>query len=187
MHQALEALMPTSDKVLLSGSSLGGAVSLSYACSRPEKIDRLVLLSPGGARTDEEDLRAVVSRFDLVTIRDARRLLVTIYHEAPWYMPLVAPALRDHARSRPVREFLNHVTNENALTPEALSRLSMPILLLWGRSERLLPRSHLAWFKAHLPKHAVIEEPDGVGHCAHLDDPRGTAERIVQFASASRQ
>jgi pimeloyl-ACP methyl ester carboxylesterase len=61
----------------------------------------------------------------------------------------------------------------------------MPILLLWGQSERLLPRSSLAYFRHHLPRHAVIEEPVGFGHCPHLDDAARLAERLVEFAASA--
>ena len=52
------------------------------------------------------------------------------------------------------------------------------ILLVWGKSERFLPRSHLAWFRENLPGHAVIEEPDGIGHVP----PARIAGRILRFA-----
>ena len=58
----------------------------------------------------------------------------------------------------------------------------MPIHLVWGRSERLMPPTHLAFFKDSLPPHATIEEPEGMGHCAHLDDAAALAGKIVAFA-----
>jgi pimeloyl-ACP methyl ester carboxylesterase len=61
----------------------------------------------------------------------------------------------------------------------------MPILLLWGKSERLLPRAHLEWFAAHLPAHTIIEEPDGIGYCPHFDAPGVLARRIVRFVRSA--
>ncbi len=34
----------------------------------------------------------------------------------------------------------------------------------------------------HLPSHAIIEEPAYFGHCAHLDDPKALASKILDFA-----
>ena len=45
-----------------------------------------------------------------------------------------------------------------------------------------LPATALAYFRANLPAHAVVEEPHGVGHCPHFDDPAAFAARIVAFA-----
>ena len=182
MREALDALVLPDDPALFVGNSLGGAVALGYAIERPERVERLVLLSPGGARMADDELRALLASFDLASTKDARRFLATIYHRMPWFMPAFAPGLLDMARSRAVRDLVGSVKNDDSPAPEDLARLSMPVLLLWGKSERLLPPSNLAWFKEHLPRHAVIEEPEAVGHCAHLDDPRGTVERILRFA-----
>jgi pimeloyl-ACP methyl ester carboxylesterase len=50
-----------------------------------------------------------------------------------------------------------------------------------GQSERLLPASSLAYFRRHLPDHAVIEEPKGFGHSPHFDDPARFAARLIAF------
>jgi pimeloyl-ACP methyl ester carboxylesterase len=52
---------------------------------------------------------------------------------------------------------------------------------LWGRSEKLLPASALSYFRAHLPKHAIIEEPHGFGHTPQFEEPGRLAERILSF------
>ena len=57
----------------------------------------------------------------------------------------------------------------------------MPLLFLWGRSEKLLPASALRYFRAHLPAHAVIEEPVGFGHTPQLEVPGRLAERVLAF------
>ena len=50
---------------------------------------------------------------------------------------------------------------------------------------RLLPVTHLDYFVRHLPKHTVIEQPEGFGHCPHIDAPGRLAHRIVAFARAN--
>jgi pimeloyl-ACP methyl ester carboxylesterase len=57
----------------------------------------------------------------------------------------------------------------------------MPVLLLWGQSERLMPSGALAYFRRHLPANTLVEEPPGFGHCPHFDDPSRLAARIVEF------
>ena len=61
----------------------------------------------------------------------------------------------------------------------------MPTLLVWGRAERILPASGLAFFRAHLPPHARIEEPERCGHSPHLDRPAWLARTLVDFATAA--
>jgi pimeloyl-ACP methyl ester carboxylesterase len=68
------------------------------------------------------------------------------------------------------------------LTPQDLADLTMPTLLVWGREERILPPSHLAFFRDHLPDHAEIEEWPNFGHCGFLEQPTALCNRVIEFA-----
>jgi type IV pilus assembly protein PilA len=85
-----------------------------------------------------------------------------------------------------IRELLTNATAEAAHDPAALERLPMPVLLVWGQAERLLPESHFAYYRRHLPKHAVSERPAGLGHVPQGESPSWVARRIVQFAQQVR-
>ena len=84
-----------------------------------------------------------------------------------------------------IRDVVGAATLDDLPAPESLGALAMPILLLWGQSERLLPASSLAYLRRHLPGHAIIEEPAGFGHCPHFDDPARLATRLVEFANSA--
>jgi pimeloyl-ACP methyl ester carboxylesterase len=170
------------EPILLVGNSLGGVLSLHYAIARPERILGLVLISPAGARTSEEEFKSVVRSFQFDSVADARKMLGRIYHRMPWYMPAFAPDFRATMQRRPIRDLLEASTLEDLPACEHLAALKMPVLLIWGRSERVFPASALAYFRQHLPPQAVIEEPDGFGHCPHMDNPPRLAARIVEFA-----
>jgi pimeloyl-ACP methyl ester carboxylesterase len=164
------------------GSSLGGALTLKLAMEKRPNVRGVVVSSPGGARTDAKSLADLVRVFEVGTHAEARAFVRRLYHRPPWYTPLVAPGIRTLLGRRPIREFFSAATVEDQLAPEALRAIDVPLLLLWGRSERLLPREHLDFFRAHLPPHASIEEPEGFGHCPQLERPRELAERIARFA-----
>ena len=67
-----------------------------------------------------------------------------------------------------------------------LAALQPPTLILWGRSERLLPSASLEFFRRAVPAHVRIEEPDEFGHCPYLDRPRAVADRIAAFVDELR-
>ncbi|AKF10503.1 putative hydrolase [Sandaracinus amylolyticus] len=170
------------EPAVVVGNSLGGAVALDYARTRPEKVRALVLLSPAGARMSEDELEAVRRVFHLRSTADAIAFVERVYHRAPPGASWVAGDVRRQMGRAVVRELLANVRSDHGFDPDALRGLTMPVTLMWGRSERVLPASGLAYFRAHLPAHARVEEPEGVGHCPHLDRPGLVARRIVEAA-----
>ena len=152
----------------------------------------LALVSPAAARTSASEWDELRATFKIESAAEARRLLARLYHRTPWYLPAFAPGLRDVMKRPAIRDVVGAATLDDLPAPDRLGALPMPILLLWGQSERLLPRSSLAYLRRHLPGHAIIEEPAGFGHCPHIDDPARLVARLVEFAtraskSADRQ
>ena len=170
------------EPAVLVGNSLGGALAVHYAMSRPERVRALVLVSPAGAQSTDDEWRALKGAFELRTRADALAFLHRVYHRTPWIARLVAHELPASVRRRVVKELFASASNDHAASPEGLAALPMPVLLVWGRSERLLPDSHLAYWRRHLPKHALVERPEGFGHCPHVDAPERMASRILEFA-----
>ena len=176
MTAALDALV--AEPAVLVGNSLGGAVAMHYAMSRPDRVRALVLLSPAGARFTREEWDAFTASIHLRSRADALAFLSNVYHRVPRAARLLAheiPAATMMRRA--VREILAGASIDGVYH-DAFAHLKMPILFVWGKSERFLPASHLTWFRENLPAHAIIEEPEGIGHVP----PARIAERILRFA-----
>jgi pimeloyl-ACP methyl ester carboxylesterase len=182
-----EALDRTLDEpAIVFGNSLGGFTALRFALSRPHRVRGLFLASPAGAPSSPEELESLVSTLRVETHADAVRFFETVLHERPGPLKhVIAWNILRRYRTSGLRALLRDVDRAKPLAPEDLAKIKAPVHLLWGRSERLLPASHLAFFRQHL-RHAKIDEPHGMGHSPHLDDVRGVARRLLAFARDHR-
>jgi pimeloyl-ACP methyl ester carboxylesterase len=189
-HEAIELADTLADALagvlaepaLVYGNSLGGLLALRFALDRPALAHALYLASPAGAASTAEELAAMRRLLHLGSHRDALRFLDAVLHDPTPLRHLLALAVRRRFAHATPRALLAELNEIPAFREGELASLTLPIRLVWGRGERLLPRSHLAYFRAQLPPHAEIEEAPGFGHSPQLDDASRLAQRIIAFA-----
>jgi pimeloyl-ACP methyl ester carboxylesterase len=180
--ESLDALLD--EPAVVFGNSMGGVGAIRYALARPERVAGLVLCSPGGAAMSDEQLRAFVRTFRLETHADAVAFIDRLLARPSRLRHLLAWGVRRRFGRPAMRELLASVSSSDLLRPEQLRSLSMPVLLLWGRSERILPSTHYRFFRRHLPRHARVETPPDFGHSPFLDDPRALAHHLAAFVES---
>jgi pimeloyl-ACP methyl ester carboxylesterase len=170
------------EPAVVFGCSLGGAMAINYALERADRVRGLMLASPAGATMDANELERFLKTFQLTSRADASDFMARLYHRAPWYTPLIASELQKLFARPVITSFTSSVRPEHLFTAEKVGSLTMPVHLIWGRSDRLMPPSNLEFYRKSLPGHTVIEEPEGMGHCPHLDNPAALADTICAFA-----
>lgn len=163
------------------GNSLGGYAAIRYAVARPERVRGLFVASPAGAEMTGEELEALRALFRLRGHRDALAFIDRLLARPGWARHVLAWGIRRQFKRPEVEIVLRVAAAEQLLTPEDLARLEMPTVLWWGRHERILPARNLEFFRAHLPAHARVEEPEGFGHSPFLDDPQAVVRRLAAF------
>ncbi|MCA9634934.1 MAG: alpha/beta hydrolase [Myxococcales bacterium] len=168
---------------ILVGNSMGGLGVIRYALARPEKVRGLLLVSPGGAPMPEAAFQRFLSTFKIDTHQGALEFVDKIFAKStPLVRHAFALGIRDRFTHPALRGLLDGITSEDMLRPEEVAALHLPTLLIWGREERILPRSHPAFFADHMPAHAEIEEWPDFGHVGFLEQAEGLVRRTVAFA-----
>jgi pimeloyl-ACP methyl ester carboxylesterase len=166
------------------GNSMGGALVLETAVRRPETRG-VGLLSPAGAPLGVEGLHALRNTFSLQNRHDGARMLGQMLHRAPPGSWLLGSAFRENFDTAVVRHVVAAANAEESLSPAALGRLTMPITLVWGASEKILPLRGLDFFRAHLPAHARIEVFERCGHVPMIEQPGRTVKVLQELARAA--
>jgi pimeloyl-ACP methyl ester carboxylesterase len=169
------------EPAVLVGNSLGGADALRYAIEQPARVRGVFVTSPAGAVIGPESIAEVRRAFEMRTVTDARHFVDRVVARPSRLGPAFARIMLLRAGSRSVADLVRTFGDQHAIDAAELARLEVPVRVIWGRDERLLPPAALAYFRAHLPAHATIAEPAGIGHCPHLDDPARLARLIAAF------
>lgn len=173
-HYARELREP-----LLLGHSLGGWIALRLALSGAVRPASITLVNPGGALLERElwaPFRALVSARDRAGVE---RYLERAFHRAPLALRLFPAQVIEAMQAEASQGILDALCEEDFLREAELASLTAPLRLLWGKSDRLLPRGTLEFFRRALPRAEVVEL-EGTGHLPHLESPRALVRAILQ-------
>lgn len=109
----------------------------------------------------------------------ARPTIVRSRLAAAWVRSTLSdPALRSWLHAVPAHE--DGDPEGVYVTSDEIRSVPVPMEVVWGRHDRVLPASAREFWRGHLPSGALIE-PTHVGHTPYLDDRRWTADHIRAF------
>lgn len=183
--QSLEALELT--RVHLVGHSMGGAVAALMALRNPERVASMTLLAPGGF--GPEINHRLLRRYAAATDADTMEILLEQFFGWEFKLPKFLAVTAAESRARPgAAATLQAIADEiidgsvqKTLPRNELAALTMPIKVIWGTQDRVLPTR-----QAHkLPGTVATHIFERVGHMVHLEIPKETTRLILQNAGSS--
>jgi pimeloyl-ACP methyl ester carboxylesterase len=190
------------ERIDLLGHSAGGSVALRYAAAYPERIDHLVLLSPGPQPlglefTDAQQQAAMQRRSAEPWYSDAQAAIQaaeagndsaeTRLRYMPFFYGRWDDAARAHAlvgfseRARAVQAgFYAPGAFDPPATRAGLAQVTAPVMVFAGEVE-IGPTAELAAEAAGLfPGWELTVQP-GAGHYPWLDDPAWFTAKLLAF------
>ncbi|MGY6629261.1 MAG: alpha/beta fold hydrolase [Oceanicaulis sp.] len=185
----LDAAAP--ERFVLGGSSLGGLVSWRYAADHPERVEALVLVSPGGfpihGVTDEPapiplPVRLYLNTAPEVGVRAATR---SLYADPSKVTDAQVARIRDMMTAPGVQDaLLRRLELFTLPDPEPdLARVTPPSLLLWGAADVMVPAAHAARFEAAMPDARVVIL-ENAGHMPMEEAPEDSLMVVRNFLAS---
>lgn len=186
-------------RFIIVGSSMGGHVAWEYALAHPEQVQGLILVDAAGWPETREEYADEPQIFRLLRnpvlgplLRDLDNTRLTRDGlEAAFYNPeLVTDEMveryTDLSRAPGHRDILLQMTlgfrTRNHATPERLAPLAqMPVLVLTGDTDRLVPPEHAQMF-ANAISGAQLIIYENVGHIPMEEIAERSAEDVRGFA-----
>lgn len=191
--------------MIIVGNSIGALVATIAASNHPEIAEGVVTIS----LPDIEAFQALVPKWLQPLERAVKAIVNAIFikplfylFRQPWMVRFVLKAIVYCDRSRvddqlveiiakPARDRqaaeafarLNRSINQPNYSPsltQALSKLQVPLLILWGSRDRIIPPSEgkrLVQYAAN----ASLVYLENVGHCAHDDSPERVNHEILTW------
>lgn len=192
-RQLLELLaaLKIEETVDLVGSTMGGAIAVIFAARHPDKVRKLVLIDPAGYPVN----LPLVGRIVVLPV-------VGDYLTHAFGNPLMRKGLKDSFykldklsafseqydqqtqyigfRRAVLSTLRNFKLDDQKTSYETVGKQKRPVMLIWGREDRLFPFGNSEKVKAAI--HSIVFHAlDAAGHFPHYETPERVNPLIVEF------
>jgi len=166
--------------VVLIGNSMGGWIAMEMAVRDTSRLASLVLVGPAG-------IAAPGVRPADIFLMPPEVLIRNLFHneklaEARLAIPETPESIdiglkNRHTTARLAWEPRLH----DPFLPKWLHRVDVPVKVIWGRQDRILPVGFVDFYKKAFPK-AEIDIFENCGHLPHAERADQFCDSVVRFA-----
>jgi pimeloyl-ACP methyl ester carboxylesterase len=189
------------DSAVVVGNSMGGFVAAELALEFPTRVRRLVLVSAAGVSTEYLQREPVVAmarlwaagtsqfgaQVDAVVRRPRlRRMFFQVVVRYP--EKLSVPLTYELARGAGKPGFIPALSSLLGYSfRERLAQIEVPVLIVWGRNDLLVPVGDAERFEELIGPNARKVIFDDTGHLAMLERPSRFNELLAGFIAGERE
>ncbi len=164
----------------LVGHSMGGAVAALMALAEPERVGSLTLLAPGGFGPEING--PLLRRYAAATDRRAIRACLAAMSGPQSAPPERIVGVLTEMRRRPgqlrklveIAAVMTRDERQGVIPTEQLSTLTMPVMVVWGTDDPVLPFVQADSLPAHFHVHHVLD----AGHMLIEEAPGVVAQAL---------
>jgi pyruvate dehydrogenase E2 component (dihydrolipoamide acetyltransferase) len=168
------------DRFHLVGHSMGGGIAIHFALWQPARVASLTLIA--SACLGEEINAAFINGFARAQRRrEMQEVLTLLVHDPAMVSRQMVEDVLRYKRLDGVSAALTAITAEwfpngwqrmgfAAIVPT----LGLPVQIIWGRDDRIIPLAHAEALAGKLPVHIL----DGAGHLPHMEKS-GEVNRLI--------
>jgi pimeloyl-ACP methyl ester carboxylesterase len=175
----MQEAVPT--RATLVGNSLGGWLAMTWASLHPGRVDRIVGVDTSGISGVNGEITLTPKTRD-----EARRVWQAAVDKSNWELPdvffdeLIRKA-REGALGR-----VDALSVAPFLMDGVLSKFTVPVDLIWGESDRLLPLDYAKRLQSGLPNATLVSIPK-CGHIPQLECPDRFNEALLKVLDKGGQ
>ena len=166
------------------GHSFGGMMAAEIAATNPERVGKLVLLSPIGLWRDD----APVKNWMIITPATDLPKYLLADPEGPLAQQMFdLPEDPDTRVATQLQMIWSMACTGKFVWPipdkglkKRIHRIAAPTLIVWGKQDRLVPPVYADEFKSRIPQ-AQVELVEQAGHIPHLEQMETVSRLVLDF------
>lgn len=186
------------EKASLIGNSMGGATSLKFALEYPDRLDRLILMAPGGGAVNifapepSEGMKVLINYYAPPgpSLEKTQALIASMMYDSSGAGPELLQERFDAAQDPEAMAYtVNMFSQLGGASPMEelwirIHEITHRTLLIWGRDDRVLPLEG-ALFMLKRMQDARLLVFSKCGHWAQLEKQDEFDRAAIDFLSAN--